>query len=92
MAFGFYRFYQGVNEQRELSRERQWSRFYLEPLLLAEQDRNLARRYYSEIARQELVKQSMSDETRDKFDEKLYNDDSKVRFPKYFAGVDPSKY
>lgn len=91
MGFGFYRYYKGVDEQRELARERQWSRFYLEPLLLAEQDRNLARRYYSEKSRQELVRQSMSEETRAKFDEELYNDKSKVRFPKYFAGVHPSE-
>lgn len=91
MAFGFYKYYKGVDEQRELARERQWSRFYLEPLLLAEEDRNLARRYYSEKARQELVRQSMNDETKAKFDQELYNDKSKVRLPKYFAGVDPSE-
>lgn len=91
MAFGFYRIYQGSDEQRELGRERQWSRFYLEPLLLAEEDRNLARRYYSEMARQELVRQSMSEENKAKFDQKIYNDKSKVRFPRFFAGIDPSE-
>lgn len=90
MAFGFYRYYQGVNEQRELSREKQWARFYLEPLLTAEQDRNTARRYYSEMARRDMVRESMSPEVRAKFDEELYHDKSKFRFPQYFAGTGPS--
>ncbi|KAM9887441.1 hypothetical protein OXX79_013636, partial [Metschnikowia pulcherrima] len=55
MAFGYYRYYQGVNEQRELARERQWARFSLEPMLRAEEDRHLARRYFSELKRQEMV-------------------------------------
>ncbi|ABN64524.1 NADH-ubiquinone oxidoreductase [Scheffersomyces stipitis CBS 6054] len=91
MAFGFYRFYKGVDEQRELLRERQWARFYLEPLLLAEEDRNVARRYFSEKQRQDLVRGSMSDENKSKFDEEIYNDKSKFRFPKYTAGVAPSE-
>ncbi|KAK6205230.1 GRIM-19 protein-domain-containing protein [Scheffersomyces amazonensis] len=91
MAFGFYRLYQGADEQRELSRERQWSRFYLEPLLLAEEDRNIARRYYSEKARQELVRDSMSEEVKAKFDQEIYNDKSKFRFPKYIAGPSSSE-
>ncbi|RLV83986.1 NADH dehydrogenase ubiquinone 1 alpha subcomplex subunit 13 [Meyerozyma sp. JA9] len=91
MAFGFYRYYKGVDEQRELSREKQWARFYLEPLLLAEEDRNTARRFFSEKARQDLVKESMSPETRAKFEEEIYNDKSKVRFPRYVAGVHPSE-
>ncbi|KAK6460370.1 GRIM-19 protein-domain-containing protein [Scheffersomyces coipomensis] len=90
MAFGFYRFYKGVDEQRELSREKQWSRFYLQPLLLAEEDRNVARRYYSEKARQDLVRESMSDEVKAKFDKEIYNDKSKFRFPQYTVGIDPA--
>lgn len=92
MAFGFYRYYQGVNEQRELARERQWARFHLEPLLLAEEDRSLARRFFSEKARQELVRESMKPEQQAKFDEEIYNDKSKFRFPKYTAGVSPSEH
>ncbi|KAF7581204.1 putative NADH dehydrogenase ubiquinone 1 alpha subcomplex [Clavispora lusitaniae] len=91
ISFGFYKFYQGVDEQRELLRERQWARFYLEPLLRAEEDRHLARRYFSEMKRQEMVAESMSPETRSKFEEPIYNDKSKLRFPKYTAGVDPSQ-
>lgn len=91
MAFGFYKYYKGVDEQRELARERQWARFYLEPLLLAEEDRNVARRYYSEKARQELVRDSMSPEKKAKFDEELYHDKSKFRFPRFTAGVHPSE-
>lgn len=91
IAFGFYRFYQGVDEQRELAREKQWARFYLEPLLRAEEDRHLARRYFSELKRQELVAESMSPEVRAKFEEPIYNDKSKIRFPQYTAGPDPSE-
>lgn len=89
MAFGFYRFYKGVDEQRELIRERQWARFYLEPLLRAEEDRHLARRYFAELKRQELVADTMSPETRAKFEEPIYNDKSKTRFPRYTAGLEP---
>lgn len=92
IGFGYYKFYQGVDEQRELLRERQWARFHLEPLLRAEEDRHLARRYFSELKRQELVAESMSPETRAKFEEPIYNDKSKLRFPKYTAGIDPSQH
>lgn len=91
MGLGYYRYYQGVDEQRELTRERQWARFHLEPLLLAEEDRNLARRYFSEKARQDLVRETMNEETRAKFDEDIYNDKTKFRFPKYTAGLHPSE-
>lgn len=92
MGFGFYRYYKGVDEQRELFREKQWARFYLQPLLLAEDDRNIARRYFSEMKRQDLVKESMSDEVREKFERDIYNDKSKLRLPKYRAGVDASQH
>ncbi|EGW30975.1 uncharacterized protein SPAPADRAFT_62877 [Spathaspora passalidarum NRRL Y-27907] len=88
MAFGFYRYYKGVDEQRELLREKAYARFNLEPLLLAEEDRNLARRYYAELARQKLVRESMSPETRAKFDEEVYHDKSKFRFPRFTSGID----
>lgn len=89
MAFGYYRYYQGVDEQRELARERQWARFSLEPLLRAEEDRHLARRYFSELKRQELVAETMSPEVRAKFEEPIYHDKSKTRLPRFFAGPDP---
>lgn len=89
MTYGFYRFYQGVDEQRELSREKQWARFHLEPLLTAEDDRNLVRRYYAEKARQDAVAETMSPQTRKKFEEEIYNDKTKFRFPRYRATVQP---
>ncbi|OBA23191.1 hypothetical protein METBIDRAFT_35265 [Metschnikowia bicuspidata var. bicuspidata NRRL YB-4993] len=88
MAFGYYRYYQGVDEQRELAREKQWARFSLEPLLRAEEDRHLARRYFSEMRRQEMVAETMSPETRAKFEEPIYQDKTKMRMPRYFAGPD----
>lgn len=89
MGYGFYRFYQGVDEQRELSREKQWARFHLEPLLTAEADRQQARRYFAEKARQDLVAESMSPERRAKFEEEIYQDKSKFRFPRFTATVQP---
>lgn len=90
MAFGFYRFYKGVDEQRELIREKQWARFHLEPLLRAEEDRHLARRYFAELKRQELVAEGMSVADRAKFEEPIYNDKSKTRFARYTSGLDPA--
>lgn len=91
MGFGFYRHYKGIDEQRELLRERQWARFYLQPLLLAEDDRNTARRYFSEMKRQDMVRESMSEETKQKYDQELYHDKSKLRLPRYTAGVHPDE-
>ncbi|CAN3373427.1 hypothetical protein DIURU_000357 [Diutina rugosa] len=90
IGFGFYRLYQGVTEQNELARERQWARFHLEPLLLAEQDRNVARRFFAEQRRRDEVKQSMSPEARAEFEQPIYNDKSKQRLPKYVAGPNPA--
>lgn len=90
MAFGYYRFYKGVDEQRELMREMKWARLYLEPLLRAEEDRHIARRFFAEMRRQELVADTMSPETRADFEEPLYNDKSKTRFPRYTSGLDPA--
>lgn len=92
MGLGYYRYYQGVDEQRELAREKQWARFHLQPLLIAEEDRNLARRYFSEMKRQELVKENMSDEVKAKFEKELYNDKSKLRLPRFTAGASPSEH
>lgn len=91
IAFGYYRFYQGVDEQRELAREKQWARFNLEPLLRAEEDRNLARRYFSELKRQDLVAEDMPAAVRAKFEEPIYLDKSKLRLPQYTAGIQPSE-
>lgn len=90
VAYGYYKFYKGVDEQRELSREKQWARFHLEPLLRAEEDRHLARRFFAELKRREMVAETMPADMKAKFEEEIYNDQSKVRFPRYTAGVDPS--
>ncbi|KAG5513760.1 hypothetical protein PMAC_000798 [Pneumocystis sp. 'macacae'] len=46
-AYGFYKYIQGVYEQRELKRENVWSRIHLIPLLQAEADRDLYRRKHA---------------------------------------------
>ncbi|MDC6271858.1 hypothetical protein PP707_06125 [Acetobacter pasteurianus] len=89
MSFGFYRYYLGVSEQRELTREKRWARFHLEPLLLAEDDRNTARRYFAEVERRKLIRESATDpKVIEELDKEVYNDKSKFRFPKYTAGID----
>ncbi|KAI5793821.1 GRIM-19 [Peziza echinospora] len=44
MTYGFYKAIEAIHEQQELSREKQWSRIHLIPLLTAEKDRDLVRR------------------------------------------------
>ncbi|PWN54102.1 GRIM-19 [Violaceomyces palustris] len=56
-AYGFYKVGQGNLEQRELKRERAWSRIHLIPLLMAESDRDIYRREQAQLAREkELMK------------------------------------
>ncbi|KAI0032957.1 GRIM-19 [Vararia minispora EC-137] len=54
-AFGFYRLGQGNLEQRELAREKAWSRIHLVPLLLAEGDRDAYRRQKAIDAREAAI-------------------------------------
>ena len=39
----------------ELAREKMWSRIYLIPVLQAEEDRDLVRRYYADKAREKAL-------------------------------------
>ncbi|KAJ5124271.1 uncharacterized protein N7515_008096 [Penicillium bovifimosum] len=70
MAYGFYKYFHGVREQRELAREKMWSRLHLTPLLQAEEDRDQVRRYYADKARE---KELLGTES------KIYNSDRFVR-------------
>ncbi|KAL1975067.1 hypothetical protein VTN31DRAFT_3459 [Thermomyces dupontii] len=70
MAYGFYRLYYGIREHNELAREKIWARIHLIPLLQAEEDRDLVRRYYADQARE---KKLLGTET------KPYNSDRFVR-------------
>jgi len=54
-TFGMYRVIQGNVEQRELKREKAWSRIHLVPLLVAESDRDDYRRAQAAIARERLI-------------------------------------
>ncbi|EMG45647.1 NDUFA13 NADH dehydrogenase [ubiquinone] 1 alpha subcomplex subunit 13 [Candida maltosa Xu316] len=92
MSYGFYRYYQAADEQREFTREKRWARFHLEPLLIAEQDRNVVRRYLSELKRRELVAENMPADLKEKFEQDLYNDKSKIRFPRFTAGTSPKEF
>ncbi|KAJ5538468.1 hypothetical protein N7494_007947 [Penicillium frequentans] len=69
MAYGFYKYFHGVREQRELSREKMWSRLYLTPLLQAEEDRDQVRRYYADQARAKALG----------IEDKVYNSERFIR-------------
>jgi len=54
-GLGFWRVGQGNAEKRELKRETAWSRIYLVPVLLAEQDRDAYRRQQAALAREKEI-------------------------------------
>jgi len=54
-SFGMYRVLQGRAEQRELKREKVWSRIHLTPLLIAEADRDAYRREQAALAREKAI-------------------------------------
>ncbi|KAF3023310.1 hypothetical protein N7519_009285 [Penicillium mononematosum] len=70
MAYGFYKYFHGVREQRELAREKMWSRLHLTPLLQAEEDRDQVRRHYADKAREKELLGT---------DAKVYNSDRFIR-------------
>ncbi|KAJ5425951.1 hypothetical protein N7527_004137 [Penicillium freii] len=70
MAYGFYKYFHGVREQRELAREKIWSRLHLTPLLQAEEDRDQVRRHYADKAREKELLGT---------DAKVYNSDRFIR-------------
>lgn len=49
MAWGTWKAVEAARERVELQREQAWSRIYLQPVLEAEQDRDLVRRYFSQL-------------------------------------------
>jgi hypothetical protein len=44
-----------LQQNSELAREKMWSRIYLTPLLQAEEDRDQARRYFADQAREKAL-------------------------------------
>ncbi|EPE27857.1 hypothetical protein GLAREA_04648 [Glarea lozoyensis ATCC 20868] len=55
MTFGFWKLGKGIREHNELAREKMWSRIYLIPMLTAEEDRDLARRHYADLEREQKL-------------------------------------
>ncbi|EFE37158.1 uncharacterized protein ARB_04687 [Trichophyton benhamiae CBS 112371] len=72
MAYGLYKLFIGTRERNELAREKIWSRIHLIPLLQAEEDRDQARRYFADKARE---KELLGTDT------KIYNSDRYVMDP-----------
>ncbi|PWY92678.1 NADH-ubiquinone oxidoreductase subunit GRIM-19 [Aspergillus heteromorphus CBS 117.55] len=70
MAFGYYKLFYAVREQHELAREKLWGRLHILPLLQAEEDRDQARRYYADKAREKELFGT---------DNKVYHSDRFVR-------------
>ncbi|KAL3426136.1 GRIM-19 protein [Phlyctema vagabunda] len=52
MTFGFYKVGKGIRELNEYGREKMWSRIHLTALLTAEEDRDLVRKHYADLARE----------------------------------------
>ncbi|ROW02516.1 hypothetical protein VMCG_06009 [Cytospora schulzeri] len=80
MIYGWYSFGKGAREQRELAREKMWSRIHLIPALQAEEDRDQVRRYLADQARE---RELMGGENF-----KVYNSD---RFVKPTFSITPEK-
>ncbi|KAJ1896229.1 hypothetical protein GGI01_002716 [Coemansia sp. RSA 376] len=55
MGYGWYRLYLGLDERRELDREKIWSRIHLTPMLLAETDRDEYRRNHAAVEREREI-------------------------------------
>lgn len=62
----------------ELAREKMWSRLHILPLLQAEEDRDQARRFFADKARE---RELLGQET------KVYNSDRYVSWNIYFSGT-----
>ncbi|KAH8819681.1 GRIM-19 protein-domain-containing protein [Xylogone sp. PMI_703] len=68
MTYGFYKIGKGIREQNELAREKMWSRIHLIPLLTAEEDRDLVRRHFADLAREkELLGSNTSPYNSDRY-------------------------
>ncbi|RDW68013.1 hypothetical protein BP6252_09409 [Coleophoma cylindrospora] len=68
MTYGFYKVGTGIRELNEYGREKMWSRIHLIPLLTAEEDRDLVRRHYADLAREkELLGSQTSAYNSDKY-------------------------
>lgn len=70
-GYGFYRALGGIQERRELKREKLWARIYLMPLLQAEEDRQTVRRTFAQLARE---KEIMKDVPGFDVEKSVYND------------------
>ncbi|KAJ1898015.1 hypothetical protein LPJ66_003016 [Kickxella alabastrina] len=55
MGYGWYKLYQGLDERRELDREKIWARIHLTPMLIAEADRDEYRRKLAALERERVI-------------------------------------
>jgi hypothetical protein len=60
MGYGWYKLVPGLREKMEYQREKNWARIHLTPLLTAEEDRDQARRYFADQAREKELLGSQS--------------------------------
>ncbi|KAJ1988014.1 hypothetical protein GGI25_005116 [Coemansia spiralis] len=55
MAYGWYQVHRGLDERRELEREKIWARIHLTPMLIAEADRDEFRRKCAAVERERKI-------------------------------------
>lgn len=68
MTYGWYHLIRGQREKIEYGREKAWARIHLTPVLQAEEDRDQARRYFADQAREkELLGNSTSPYNSDRY-------------------------
>lgn len=65
-SYGFYKLIKGIREKNELAREKQWTKFFLQPLLEAEADRDFYRRYRSIRNKEQEIMSEIPDFDADK--------------------------
>ena len=75
VSYGWYKLFHGQREKIEYAREKAWARIHLTAVMQAEEDRDQARRYFADQARE---KELLGGNT------KVYNSDRYVPF--FFAG------
>ncbi|PVU96221.1 hypothetical protein BB561_001315 [Smittium simulii] len=66
MTYGWYHVYLGIQEQRELKREKTYGRIYLLPMLTAETHRDEYRRHLANAEREKAIMKNVGDWTLNK--------------------------
>lgn len=84
-GYGFYKLIAGIRERNELAREQAWSRFFIQPLLEAEADRDFYRRYTSLRSKEQAIMADVPDFDASKsvYNDPKFHKPTVVGFPKF---------